>query len=33
MDFYAEFHVIVLGLDSLEARRYMNSIACGFLGT
>ena len=31
MSFYEEFHVIVLGLDSLEARRYMNSIACSFL--
>lgn len=26
LDFYKEFHVIVLGLDSLEARRYMNSV-------
>ena len=30
-EFYREFHVIVLGLDSLEARRYMNSVACSFL--
>lgn len=32
IEFYEQFHVIVLGLDSLEARRYMNSIACSFLG-
>lgn len=31
-EFYADFQVIVLGLDSLEARRYMNSISCSFLG-
>ncbi|KAK9790574.1 hypothetical protein WJX73_001976 [Symbiochloris irregularis] len=30
-DFYEEFHLILLGLDSLEARRYMNQIACSFL--
>lgn len=30
--FYQEFTVIILGLDSLEARRYMNSIACSLLG-
>lgn len=32
IEFYQEFTVIVLGLDSLEARRYMNSIACSLLG-
>jgi NEDD8-activating enzyme E1 len=32
LDFYKVFHVIVLGLDSVEARRYMNSVACSFLG-
>ena len=26
LNFYEQFHVIVLGLDSLEARRYMNSV-------
>lgn len=31
LDFYRDFHVIVLGLDSIEARRYMNSVACSFL--
>ena len=31
IDFYEQFHIIVLGLDSLEARRYMNSVACSFL--
>jgi NEDD8-activating enzyme E1 len=30
-DFYKEFHVIVLGLDSLEARRYMNHLLCSLL--
>ena len=32
IDFYEHFHVLVLGLDSVEARRYMNSVACSFLG-
>lgn len=32
IDFYEQFNVFVLGLDSLEARRYMNMIACSFLG-
>lgn len=31
MEFYSEFHIIILGLDSLEARRFMNSMICGFL--
>lgn len=26
VEFYKQFHVIVLGLDSLEARRYMNTV-------
>ena len=30
-DFYAGFTAIVLGLDSLEARRYMNGVVCGML--
>lgn len=30
--FYREFNIIVLGLDSLEARSYINSIICSFLG-
>ena len=32
LEFYEQFHVIILGLDSLEARRYMNQVACSFLG-
>ena len=28
---YGKFHILVLGLDSLDARRHMNSIACSFL--
>jgi ThiF family len=32
LDFYASFTLIILGLDSLEARRYMNSVACSLLG-
>lgn len=31
IEWYEKFHVILLGLDSLEARRYMNAIACSFL--
>ena len=30
-EFYGQFHIIVLGLDSLEARSYLNSLICGFL--
>lgn len=32
LDFYSEFSIIVLGLDSIEARSYINAVACGFLG-
>ena len=32
VSFYEQFHLIILGLDSLEARRYMNQVACSFLG-
>lgn len=31
-DFYEEFSLYILGLDSIEARRYMNGVACSFLG-
>nr|CAB3476863.1 unnamed protein product [Digitaria exilis] len=31
IDFYSQFHIIVLGLDSIEARSYINSVACSFL--
>ena len=30
-EWYRQFHIIVLGLDSLEARSYMNAVACSFL--
>ena len=30
-EFYRQFQIIVLGLDSLEARSYLNGIVCGFL--
>ncbi|CAN5955837.1 unnamed protein product, partial [Sphagnum jensenii] len=29
--FYKDFQIIVLGLDSLEARCYINSVICGFV--
>lgn len=32
LEFYNEFSIIVLGLDSIEARSYINSVACSFLG-
>lgn len=32
IDFYSDFNIIVLGLDSIEARSYINSVACSFLG-
>jgi hypothetical protein len=31
--FYDYFTILILGLDSIEARRYMNGVACSFLGT
>ncbi|CAL5413536.1 unnamed protein product [Camellia sinensis] len=31
LDFYNDFNIIVLGLDSIEARSYINVVACGFL--
>jgi ubiquitin-activating enzyme E1 C len=31
VSFYQDFQIIVLGLDSLEARSYINSVVCGFL--
>lgn len=31
-EFYEEFQLYILGLDSIEARRYMNDVACSFLG-
>ncbi|KAI5006706.1 hypothetical protein ZWY2020_033949 [Hordeum vulgare] len=31
LEFYNQFQIIVLGLDSIEARSYINSVACGFL--
>lgn len=32
IDFYNEFNIIALGLDSIEARSYINTVACSFLG-
>ncbi|GAB2266553.1 NEDD8-activating enzyme E1 catalytic subunit [Dionaea muscipula] len=32
LDFYSDFNIIVLGLDSIEARSYINAVACNFLG-
>ena len=32
LEFYEKFNIIVLGLDSIEARSYINAVACGFLG-
>ncbi|XP_050216158.1 NEDD8-activating enzyme E1 catalytic subunit [Mercurialis annua] len=31
LTFYNDFHIIVLGLDSIEARSYINSVVCSFL--
>jgi molybdopterin/thiamine biosynthesis adenylyltransferase len=31
-EFYDQFVLFILGLDSIEARRYMNGIACSCLG-
>ncbi|KAK4587164.1 hypothetical protein RGQ29_024044 [Quercus rubra] len=31
IDFYSDFSIIVLGLDSIEARSYINAVACSFL--
>ncbi|KFK26161.1 hypothetical protein AALP_AA8G211100 [Arabis alpina] len=31
LEFYENFSIIALGLDSIEARRYINGVACGFL--
>ncbi|KAK3284824.1 NEDD8-activating enzyme E1 catalytic subunit [Cymbomonas tetramitiformis] len=30
-EFYQAFHIIVLGLDSVEARSWINGVVCGFL--
>lgn len=32
IDFYNDFSIIALGLDSVEARSYINTVACSFLG-
>ncbi|CAM6046167.1 unnamed protein product [Sphagnum compactum] len=31
ISFFKDFQIIVLGLDSLEARSYINSVVCGFV--
>ena len=31
-EWYQDFHLIVLGLDSLEARSWINGVVCSFLG-
>ncbi|KMZ64273.1 hypothetical protein ZOSMA_379G00130 [Zostera marina] len=31
LSFYSEFNLIALGLDSIEARSYINSVVCSFL--
>lgn len=31
LDFYSNFNLIALGLDSIEARSYINGVACSFL--
>ncbi|KAB1224203.1 NEDD8-activating enzyme E1 catalytic subunit [Morella rubra] len=31
LDFYSDFSIIVLGLDSVEAQSYINAVACSFL--
>ncbi|XP_010546849.1 PREDICTED: NEDD8-activating enzyme E1 catalytic subunit [Tarenaya hassleriana] len=31
IEFYNNFNIIALGLDSIEARRYINGVACSFL--
>ncbi|PIA30833.1 hypothetical protein AQUCO_05400140v1 [Aquilegia coerulea] len=33
LDFYSNFTIIALGLDSIEARSYINGVACSFLET
>lgn len=32
IEFYNDFSIIALGLDSIEARSYINTVACSFLG-
>ncbi|XP_068663944.1 NEDD8-activating enzyme E1 catalytic subunit [Aristolochia californica] len=31
LEFYSDFNIIALGLDSIEARSYINAVACSFL--